>query len=30
MADEMTPELVNIISELYADDFEHLNYERVG
>jgi len=28
--DEMTPELVAIINELYADDFEHLNYERIS
>ena len=27
---EMTPELIAIINELYADDFEHLNYERIS
>ena len=27
--DEMTPELVAIINERFADDFEHLNYERL-
>lgn len=27
--DEMTPELVDIINELYADDFENLGYERL-
>jgi len=28
--EEMTPELIDIINELYADDFKHLNYERLG
>ena len=28
--DEMTPELVAIINERFADDFEHLNYERLS
>ena len=28
--DEMTPELVAIINERFADDFENLNYERLG
>jgi len=28
--EEMTPELIAIINELYADDFEHLNYERIS
>ena len=27
--DEMTPELINIINERFADDFEHLGYERL-
>jgi len=27
--DEMKPELVAIINERFADDFEHLNYERL-
>ena len=27
---EMTPELIEILNELYADDFEHLNYERIS
>lgn len=27
--DEMTPELVAIINERFADDFEHLGYERL-
>lgn len=28
--DEMTPELIDIINERYADDFEYLKYERIG
>jgi hypothetical protein len=28
--DELTEESIAIIGELYADDFEHLNYERIG
>lgn len=28
--DEMTPELIDIINERFADDFEHLGYERLG
>ena len=27
--DEMTPELINIINERFADDFEQLGYERL-
>jgi len=28
--DEMTPELIDIINERFADDFEQLGYERLG
>ena len=28
--DEMTPELIDIINERFADDFDHLGYERLG
>jgi len=28
--DELTPEAIAKIGELYADDFEHLGYERLG
>lgn len=28
--DELTPESIAKIGELYADDFEHLGYERIG
>ncbi|MGB1179359.1 MAG: sulfotransferase family 2 domain-containing protein [Lentibacter algarum] len=28
--EEMTPELIEIINEKFADDFEHLNYERIS
>ena len=28
--DEMTPELIDIINDRFADDFKHLNYERIG
>jgi hypothetical protein len=28
--EEMTPELIDIINERFADDFQHLNYERLG
>ena len=28
--DELSDESIAIIGELYADDFEHLNYERLG
>lgn len=27
---ELSPEVIAIIGELYADDFEHLNYERIS
>jgi len=28
--EEMTPELIDIINERFADDFEHLGYERIN